>query len=53
MRAKMEVMEVEDDGCDGNVEGVCMWFVDRDADDDIRCKAGKKGNRKYHGLLIP
>jgi len=53
MTAKMAAMEVEDDGCDVNVEDVCMWFVGRDADDDSHCKAGKKRNRKHHGRLIP
>lgn len=53
MTAKMAAMEVEDDGCDVNVEDVCTWFVGRDADDDSHCKAGKKRNRKHHGRLIP
>jgi hypothetical protein len=53
MTAKMAVMEVDDDGCDENVEFVCMWFVGRDADDDIHCKEGKKGNRKHLGRQIP
>jgi hypothetical protein len=53
MTAKMAAMEVEDDGYDENVEDVCMWFVGRDADDDIHCRAGRKGNRKHHGCLIP
>jgi len=53
MTAKMAVMEVKYDGCDENVEGVCMWFVGRDGDDDIHCRAGRKENRKNHGLLIP
>jgi hypothetical protein len=54
MKVKMAVMEVEDDGCDENVGGVCMWFVGRDSDgDDIHCRAGRKGIRKHHGRLIP
>jgi hypothetical protein len=54
MRAKMAAMEVEDGGCDENVEDVCMWFVGRDDDDDdIQCRAGRKGNWKHHGCQIP
>jgi len=53
MTTKKAEMEVQDDGCDGYVEGVCMWFVGRDAGDDIHCREGKKGNRKHHGRLIP
>lgn len=53
MIAKTAEMVVEDDGCDGNVEGVCMWLVGRDADGDIHCRAARKGNRKYHGRPIP
>jgi len=53
MTVKTAEMVVEDDGCGGNVGGVCMWIVGRDADDDIHCRAGRKGNRKYHGFPIP
>lgn len=53
MTTKTAETEVQDDGCDGNVEGVCMWFVGRGADDDIHCREGRKGNRKHHGRLIP
>jgi hypothetical protein len=49
----MVVMEVDDDGCDENVEFVCMWFVGRDADGDIHCKAVLKGSRKHLGCQIP
>jgi hypothetical protein len=40
MIAKMAAME-EDDGCDGNVEVVCMWLVGRNADGDSHCTAGR------------
>jgi hypothetical protein len=53
MTTKMAVMEVEDDGYDENVEDVCRWFVGRDADDDIHCRAERMGNRKHHDRLIP
>ena len=54
MRGKMVGMGEEDgDGCDESVEVVCMWFVGRNADGDIHCRAGRRGNRKHHGRLIP
>jgi hypothetical protein len=47
---------VEGGGCDENGGYVCMMFpgmlVGTDADDGTHCKAGRKGNRKYHGRLI-
>jgi hypothetical protein len=52
MIVMMAAMEAEDGGCDENAADVCEMFVGRDTDDDIHCKAGKKGNRKYHGRLI-
>jgi hypothetical protein len=52
MIVMMAAMEVEDGGCDENVADVCVMFVGRDTDDDIHCRAGRKGNRKYHGRLI-
>lgn len=53
MRVKTVAMVVEDGGCDGNVGGVCMCFVGRDADGDIHCRAGKKRSRMYRGRPIP
>ena len=52
MRVMMAAMEVGGGDCGENVGDVCMCFVDRDADDGIHCKAGRKGNRKYHDRLI-
>jgi hypothetical protein len=52
MTVMMAAKEVGGDDCGENVGDVCMCFVDRDADDGIHCKAGRKGNRKYHDRLI-
>lgn len=56
MTAMMVGTGVEGGGCGENVRDVYMRFagmlVGKDAGDDSHYKAGKKGNRQYHGRLI-
>jgi hypothetical protein len=48
---------VEGGGCGGSAGDVCTRVdgmpVGTEADGDTHCREGTKGNRKYHGRLIP